>query len=611
MRRFGFRSLYRVFASLLFVSALLAQQATDIPRPEFPQPQWEREHWLNLNGQWQFAFDDADEGLAGRWFENAHQLDRTITVPFAFETKLSGIEDTTFHPVIWYKRTFQVPSGWPSGRTHLIFGAVDYRADVWVNGIHAGYHRGGSVPFRLDISKLLAGGENVVTLRVEDPPQDRGIPRGKQYWQEKSRGIFYTRTSGIWQTVWVERVGDSHLAKGRFHPELSGRVTLDLRIGNPRPGDLAVARISWQGTELARSQQRIAGEQVLIAAGIEKPRQWSLNNPNLYDLQLEIHRDGEVIDRVTSYFGFRRFSAENGMLYLNRNKIYLKMVLDQGYWRDSTLTAPTDEALKRDIELAIQMGFNGARKHQKLEDPRYLYWADKLGFLVSSEMANAFPERYDEISFQRFTTEWMEAVERDINHPSIVMWLPINESWGVPEIGDERQVQFLHSLYHLTKSLDTTRPVIVNDGWEQSSKTDIMSFHDYSSTGEQLTRWYRNLESKAGERLLKPGRRAMIPGESYQGAPLFLSEFGGIARIIEGMETGDDAWGYAGVMKSEKEAMDRMRGIWEALAEMPQIVGICYTQMTDVEQEINGLYTIDRRPKFPPEEVKKLNDMLR
>ncbi len=597
----------------LAVSLLLgfATLVAQVPRPEFPQPQWERSDWLSLNGQWQFRFDAEDEGLRAGWFREAQNWQQTITVPYAWESKLSGIGVTEFRERAWYQKRFDIPAPWLQKRVLLRFGAVDYRAQVWVNGSLAGSHEGGQVPFALDVTRLLQPGANVVTVRVEDPPQDRAIPRGKQYWEPQSRGIFYTRTSGIWQPVWLESVGQSYLSSARFDFNHEGRATFDLRLGEPSGALEAEAVVLWEGKPVARSRATAVGDKAVVSLAVENPRVWSLGSPNLYDVEFTLFRDGQPIDKVKSYVGFRTVEIRNGEFLLNNRRVYLKFVLDQGYWPESTVTPPSDQAMIQDIELTKQMGFNGARKHQKVEDPRFLYWADKMGFLVSGEMANAFPVRYDERSMRLFTREWMEAVERDINHPSLVMWVPLNESWGVPDVSDARQRDYIRSLYYVTKSLDPTRPVIGNDGWEQVETTDLMSLHDYARDGELLTRKYRNLSNTPGTPIPSNGRPALAPHSAYNGTPYFLSEFGGIATILEGQQTAENAWGYAGVEKNQESALARLRSLYEALQELPQFIGICYTQITDVEQEINGLYTADRKPKFPPEEVKKLNDMLR
>ncbi|MBL8233881.1 MAG: glycoside hydrolase family 2 [Bryobacterales bacterium] len=595
----------RYLIPILFSAALYAQE---IPRPEYPQPQFQREAWLNLNGKWEFEFDDTNEGLAQKWASGSRKFTRTITVPFAFETKLSGIGDTSFHPWIWYRRSVDLPAAWQGKRVLLHFGAVDYRAMVWVNGQLAGQHEGGSVPFRFDITDLLAAGANTITVRAEDPPTDRFIPRGKQYWQPKSQGIFYTRTSGIWQTVWMEAAGDSFLEKVRITPSLNGAVRFDAKIQRPKEGLMLHATVRFGKTVVTSGQVTAEGPRAALALIVADPRQWDPGRPNLYDVTFELRDQNNVLDRVQSYYGYRQVTSENGRVYLNGRPMYLKMVLDQGYWPESTITPPSDEALQFDIRVMKEMGFNGARKHQKVEDPRFLYWADKMGFLVSGEIANAY--LYDEDYAARFTREWMEAIERDYNHPSIIMWIPINESWGTPNPRDVQQQHHLRANYYLTKSLDPTRLVIDNDGWEHTDITDLLGFHDYARTGEVLFEKYKDV-GKPGTVFPPNGRAAIIPGYAYNNSPVFLSEFGGIAYIAPGSKVPGDSWGYAGVEPDQKAAMARMKGLWEAIARIPQIIGICYTQLTDVEQEINGLLTYDRKPKFDAKAVRALNDLLR
>ncbi|MCZ2152813.1 MAG: glycoside hydrolase family 2 [Bryobacterales bacterium] len=600
--------LHLAFAGLIL--AILPAFA-QVPRPEYPQPQWERSGWLTLNGSWQFRFDSEDVGIREHWYASDQKWNQTIMVPYPWETKLSGVGVTEFRERAWYQRSFSLPANWPAKRTILHFGAVDYRAHVWVNGVLAGVHEGGNVPFRLDITPLVTSGSNRLTVRVEDPPSDRSIPRGKQYWEPKSQGIFYTRTSGIWQPVWLENAGESYLASGRFEFDHRGNARFDLRIAEEDTTPLeAQVELLWEGSVVALSRGAVKDGRALISMSVENPRVWSLSNPNLYDVRLTLFKQGKAVDSVKSYIGFRSVEVRNGEFLMNGRKVYLKWVLDQGYWPESTLTPPSDEAIRRDIELTKQMGFNGARKHQKVEDPRFLYWADKMGFLVSGEMANTFPTRYDERSMVLFTREWMQAVERDINHPSLVLWVPLNESWGVPDVTDSRQRDYIRSLYYLTHALDASRPVISNDGWEQVETTDIMGIHDYSPYGSLLLTKYRNLSHKPGATIPSNGRPALAPGAVYNGAPYFLTEFGGIATVLEGQQTAGNAWGYSGVEKSQQSALERLKGIYTALEQLPQFIGICYTRLTDVEQEINGLYTADRKPKFPPDEIKKLNEML-
>jgi beta-galactosidase/beta-glucuronidase len=595
----------KLLFALLAASLCFAQQA---PRPEYPQPQFEREQWQSLNGPWEFEFDDANAGLTQDWASGAKKFSRTITVPFAFETKLSGIADTSFHPWVWYRRSVTLPAGWKDKRVLLHFGAVDYRAMVWVNGRLAGRHVGGSTPIRLDITRYLKGGANVITVRAEDSPTDRFQPRGKQYWEPKSRGIFYTRTTGIWQSVWLEATGASYLERVRITPNMNGAVRFDARIAHPKENLRLHARVTFGGKVVAAGECTSEGPRAELALAVTDPRQWYVNLPNLYDVTFELRDGTEVLDRVHSYYGYREVTTESGRVFINGRPTYLKMVLDQGYWPDSTLTPPSDEAIQYDIRMTKEMGFNGARKHQKVEDPRYLYWADKMGFLVSGETANAY--LFDEDYAARFTREWIGIVERDYNHPSIIMWVPINESWGVPNVRDPRQQYHLKANYMLIKSLDPTRLVIDNDGWEHTDTTDLFGFHDYAKTGEMLYGKYKDA-GKPGWQPPPNGRAALIPGYRYNGSPLFLSEFGGIAYIAPGSRVPGDAWGYAGVEPHQNAALARLRGLYEALAKIPAIAGICYTQLTDVEQEINGLMTYDRKPKFDSKSLRELNDLLR
>jgi beta-galactosidase/beta-glucuronidase len=593
---------------LPFLASAAIAAAQQIPRPEYPQPQFERADWVNLNGLWEFEFDDANAGIEENWAAGNRRFSRSILVPFAFETPKSGIGDPSFHPWIWYRRSFTVPAGWKENRVLLCFGAVDYRAWVWINGRFAGQHEGGGVPFRFDITGLAKAGANTVTVRAEDPPTDRFIPRGKQYWQPKSQGIFYTRTSGIWQSVWLEAAGSSYLDKVRITPALDGAVRLDAKIARPR-SELTLHATVRFGSDVAASGSAAAeGPRAALTLHIADPRLWDAARPNLYDVTFELRDGNRTLDRVKSYYGYRQVTAENGRVYLNGRPLYLKMVLDQGYWPESTITPPSDEAIQYDIRMTKEMGFNGARKHQKIEDPRFLYWADKMGLLVSGEMANAY--LYDADYAARFTREWIEAIERDYNHPSIIMWIPINESWGVHNPRDPQQQYHLKANYMLTKSLDPTRLVIENDGWEHTGTTDLFGFHDYARTGTVFFDKYKDL-GKPGFAFPPNGRAALLPGYRYNNSPIFLSEFGGIAYIAPGSKVPEASWGYAGVEPDQKTAFERLRGIYEAIARIPAIIGICYTQITDVEQEINGLMTYDRKLKFDPKQVRMLNEMLR
>jgi beta-galactosidase/beta-glucuronidase len=594
-------------SAALFLVIYSALYAAAIQRPEYPQPQFQRERWLSLNGAWEFEFDDANAGLDADWASDSRKFSRNIVVPYCFESRLSGIGDTSFHPWIWYRRTVTLPADWQGQRVLLHFGAVNYWSMAWVNGKLAGSHEGGNTPFTFDVTPLLHSGANILTVRAHFPPTDRYIPRGKQFWEPKSKSIFYTRTSGIWQPVWMEPVGASYLDRVKITPNTDGAVRLEFTIARPQPDLEISASASFAGQSKASGTAHTNSGRATVLFAIDEPKLWSPSSPNLYDLALELRRGGVLLDRVQTYFGIRSVTAESGKVLLNDDPIFLKMVLDQGYWPDSILTPPTDEAIQYDIRMTKEMGFNGARKHQKLEDPRYLYWADHLGFLVSSEMANAY--EFDDAYVSRFTREWIAAVERDYNHPSIVIWAPINESWGVPNLRDPRQQNHLKSLYSLTHSLDATRLVVDNEGWEHTDMTDLFAIHDYARTGDLLYERYKNLGA-SGAGVPDNYKASLIPGYHYNGSPVALTEFGGIAFIPPGHDVPPEAWGYSGVEKTPDAALERLRGLYNAIARIPGFAGLCYTQLTDVEQEINGLMTYDRKLKFDARKLREINALV-
>jgi beta-galactosidase/beta-glucuronidase len=572
------------------------------PRPEYPRPQFRRDRWTNLNGEWRFAFDDEDVGLAEGWQNTGGaSFDQTITVPFCFQSKLSGIGETAFHDVVWYARTFEHALA-DDELLQIHFGAVDYRADVWVNGVHVASHEGGHTPFSADVTRALNGSENVVVVRAEDPSRDVTVPRGKQYWKEESEGIFYTRTTGIWQAVWLEPVRRSRIDHLRLTPNIDDACAdAEISIKGVEPGMTLRLTVELDGSPVLEGAVGVRSNLVdhrlsLLQRG-EAPDSsqtdarvgmalWSPEEPNLYDLRLELlSESGEVLDDVESYFGMRKVETRNGKIYLNGRPYYQRLVLDQGYFPEGILTAPTDDDLRRDIELAKEMGFNGARKHQKVEDPRWLFWADTLGFLVWGEMANAY--QYSSEYVRRITAEWQEAVRRDYNHPCIVAWVPMNESWGVPNLEtDPAQREHLLALYHLTRSLDSTRPVVSNDGWEHAL-TDICAIHDYRDA-EALAKTYVTPESSVAA--TPSGKAIYVPGHGYRGEPILVTEFGGIAFAGEG------GWGYSTVADAG-EFLERYEAVIQALLACEPVQGFCYTQFTDVEQEVNGLLTYDRKPK--------------
>lgn len=579
---------------------------TPILRTEYPRPQFVRTDWQHLNGTWEFEWDDKRAGDTGQWSSGRQAFSRQIQVPFTFQSKLSGIGVTEFHDLVWYKRSFTIPEEWAGQRVILHFGAVDYQATVWVNGRQAAYHEGGHTPFQADITSALLDGENTVVVRVEDFSRDVTLPRGKQYWKEDSASIFYTRTTGIWQTVWLEPVAELHIQKLKLTPDIDrNEIQIRTFLNQAPAGCTAEVRVDirFKDEYLATTSFSMDHAEEARTIGLHDfndhglGRWWSPERPNLYDITVTLFVDGIQADQAESYFGMRKIAVEAGKLMLNNRVYFMRLVLDQGYFPDGVLTAPSDEALKQDIVLAKQMGFNGARKHQKIEDPRFLYWADRLGYLVWGEMANAYA--YSEEYVRKATAEWQEAVKRDYNHPSLVVWVPLNESWGVPNILiDKRQQRHAMAMYYLTKSLDDSRLVISNDGWEQMT-TDLVTIHDYEWRREELTERYSTLERTLEG---QPNRRELfVGGTAYAGQPVLVTEFGGIAYKQSDWE----GWGYSGA-DNDEDFLAKLADVIEPLLQSPHVQGICYTQLTDVEQEINGLLTYDRTPKVPLEQIRQI-----
>jgi len=611
--REGRRALcFRLCALLLFAACASSAASVlgQVPRAEHPRPDLMRADWQTLNGRWEFEFDDAGRGLSERWHDPASRarFTRTIVVPFAFQSKLSGIGDTTFHDTVWYRRALNLPEAFRRAgrRVVLHFGAVDYEATVWVNGEQAGKHRGGHVGFSFDITDYLKpGGDNAVVVRAWDPSTDRTLPRGKQFWGPKSEGIWYTRTTGIWQPVWLESVDASHVTRLRVTPDVdNSRVGVEAILSRNAPGLKLRTTVKLKGETKAQSEVACTTMRPLAVHKLEDQRLWAPWEPTLYDLTVElVAADGRVLDRVESYFGQRKVSTHEGRVYLNNYPYFLRLVLDQGYWPESLLTPPSEDAIQYDIKTAKAMGFNGARKHQKVEDPRWLYWADRLGYFVWGEMANA--QDYTDEYVSRFTDEWQQIVARDYNHPSIIVWVPINESWGVLDIFTRRdQQEHAKAMYHLLRSIDPTRLVIDNDGWEHTDETDLFALHDYARTGEELAAKYKILETDTS-RIPRNGRDALAVGYKYNGSPFVLTEFGGIAYRVGGKRA-ENEWGYSGIEPTKEAMLKRLDGLVKAIVQNKAWAGYCYTQLTDVEQEINGLLTYDRKPKAELEEFKRI-----
>jgi beta-galactosidase/beta-glucuronidase len=587
---------------------------TDVPRPEYPRPQFVRREWLNLNGPWEFAFDDSDVGAEEGWHDG-RALPQRIVVPFPYQSELSGIDDKSVHPVVWYARTFDVPAEWRGRDLLLHFGAVDYRATVWVNGQEVGHNQGGHVPFRFDISPYVREGANRLTLRVVDE-QDARQPRGKQSSTGLPHDIDYYCTTGVWQTVWLEPVPSMRVEEIRITPRAyENMVVIDVFLHAHSADWRIVAEASEDGRVVARTEEHTAVATGRLHLRIPYAKLWTPETPNLYDLTVRLYDDADTLrDEIASYVGLRSIEVRGGRVVLNGRPVYMKMVLDQGYWPESLLAAPSDKAMQEDIGWAKAFGFNGVRKHQKIEDPRWLYWCDRLGMMVWEEMPNA--REWSPISEERLSSEWRRAVRRDYSHPCVVAWVPVNESMGFPGLKHHHpgQYAFIERMVSATRRLDSTRPVIDNDGWEHTDITDICAIHDYTPTGRGIRERYR--EKLAGGDLPPhvwlTDKPLFSRGSKYRGQPIVLSEVGGFLMKPADVppEERDMLYRFYGSVDDDNELLAKYRDLMEGIASLPFLAGFCYTQLTDIEQESNGLLTYDRRPKLAPEAVAHIHREL-
>ncbi|MBV9506771.1 MAG: glycoside hydrolase family 2 [Acidobacteriia bacterium] len=531
-----------------------------------------------------------------------------IHVPFSPETAASGIADTGFYRACWYRRHFDAPSLTADEHLLLHFGAVDYRARVWINGHFVTEHEGGYTPFCAAVeTHLNRQGPQTVVVLAEDDPADLSKPRGKQDWQLEPHSIWYPRTTGIWQPVWLERVASSYIGAVRWTPNVERwEVGFEAWLAGDPAEALRLQVTLYSGETLLADDTYavVAGEVhrriALSDPGIDDYRNellWSPATPNLIHAELKLLGSrGELMDTARSYTALRSIGAQGDKFVLNGRPYQLRLVLDQGYWPETGLTAPDDDAYRTDVELAKSLGFNGVRKHQKIENPRYLYWADVLGLLVWEEMPSAY--RFTKLSIERLAREWAEAIARDISHPCIVAWVPFNESWGVPDLPDSpAQRHYVQALYHLTKTLDPTRPVVGNDGWE-SVATDIVGIHDYDDDPQRIVRRYGIDEVPRLFKRERPGGRLLLlEGQAHE-QPIMLTEFGGIALSRNVLAT----WGYSRTDNPE-DFGKRYFELLTVVRCLPILAGFCYTQFTDTYQEANGLLYADRTPKIPLEHI--------
>ena len=592
---------------------------------EYPRPDFRRAQWISLDGEWDFAID-----AQARLKEPSQvEWNRTITVPFAPETPASGVNDQGLYCAVWYRLRFQVPPVQPGSRLRLHFGAVDYLATVWVNGVKAYLHQGGYTPFSVDIERLLVEGDQEIVVRAEDDPGDLEKPRGKQDWKLYPHSIWYPRTTGIWQSVWMEALPHSFLRCARWTSNLTRwEIGAEVHtVGTLPSGSRLRIKLQANGKVLAEDEYGFvthamdagtvsAGELhrsiALSDPGIDDFRNellWSPWNPTLIDAELTLlGPDGAVLDAVSSYTAIRSIAIQGDRFVLNGRPLPLRFVLDQGYWPDSGLTAPDSEAFQRDILLIKELGFNGVRKHQKIEDPRFLYWADQFGLMVWGEMPSAY--RYTRRSIDRLTREWTAALDRDMNHPCIVSWVPLNESWGVPDLPDNpAQRHYVQALYHLTKTIDPSRPVIGNDGWE-SVATDLIGIHDYDPRPDAIAHRYgvEEVETRLFQHERPGGRILQLGGQSEddERQPIVLTEFGGIALRDERAPT----WGYSDA-RTPQELEARYSALLNVVRSLPTLAGFCYTQFTDTYQEANGLVHADRSNKIDKEVIAEATSGMR
>lgn len=567
-----------------------------IPRPEHPKPQFCRDNWQNLNGQWSFEIDNTRTGVDRGLQKPDARLSGQITVPFCPESRLSGVGNTDHMLGVWYQRKVTLTREQLEGRVFLHFGAVDYRCTVYVNGKKAGRHKGGYVSFRFEITDYAVAGENVITVNATDDSRDPLIPSGKQSSAYASAGCYYTRTTGIWQTVWLEFTPRSYIKKVKYQTDIhNGRLILTADLEGC---ETLKAEAFYEGRPMGRTAATDAGGVVTLTVDLEEKHLWDVGQGRLYDLKLSF---GE--DRVDSYFGLRCVQLDGYKFLLNGRSVFQRLILDQGFYPDGIYTAPTDTDLLKDIELSLAMGFNGARLHEKVFEERFLYYCDKMGYLVWGEYPNWGLDHTNPESIFSILPEWLEELERDGNHPAIVCWCPFNETWN--KNGRHQHNGVIRLAYLATKAADPYRPCVDSSG-HYHVQTDFYDVHQYEQDPAVFKANFDKLMTNGAlwDRMdtLDP-----FPFQKYTGGPACVSEYGGIRWAAgENDEAKRSSWGYGKDVRSEEEFIARYKGLADALLDNDRMFALCYTQLTDVEQEQNGLYTYDRQPKFPPEVLRPI-----
>lgn len=563
-----------------------------VPRTEYPRPQFRREEstCINLNGEWEYEFDFGVSGGSRGMLDAPYS--GKILVPFAPESVLSGVEYVDFIPSMWYRRRFNVPQDAVTGKRRLIlhFGAVNYHADVWMNGQHLGAHSGGYTPFSFDITETVKNGENALVLWVKNDVRNPLQPSGKQSPDYRNSGCMYTRSTGIWQTVWLEIVPLSYIRNVKMTPDVDNEK-LDITAyfsasAENAVCDVVTAKAFYKGEPVSEITARVCGTYCTFSLPVKNPKLWEPGNPELYDL---IFTYGE--DTVVSYFGMRKVAIRGYAIEINDKPVFQRLVLDQGYYPDGIYTAPNDEALKKDIELSMRAGFNGARLHMKVFEPRFLYHADHMGYLVWGEYPNWGLDDSNPAAVSAMLPEWMEAVARDYNSPAIIGWCPLNET-------SAGRNALTHTIpYEVTKAIDPMRPVIDTSGYVHTEKHDIFDVHDYTQEPEEFAKHYAPLKTGEGEPFINGGQTIKYNGEK----PFFVSEYGGTRWVtVENKEN----WGYGQAPEDIEAFYRRIEGLTDVLLTNPKICAFCYTQLTDVFQETNGIYCFDRSEKFDMERIR-------
>ena len=573
---------------------------SNIPRCEHPRPDRLRQDWLNLNGVWDFEIDNAKVGLEKKFYER-DSLEQKIIVPFSPETVLSGIGHTDFMNSVWYRRNIEIPAAWAGKRVILHIDACDYATRVFVNGKSVGdAHKGGYTSFSYDITDFLAEKDNYITVYAEDDILSGKQFAGKQSTKLNSHGCFYTRTTGIWQTVWLEAVEVAHVVSYKVYPNISvPSVVIETKTEGAKGGDTLCINAYFEGKLMGSATAKVAENTASVKIELAEAHLWECGNGRLYDLVFEL-TSGEKVDVMNGYFGLRevKLTKENG-LQINGETVFGRFVLDQGFNPEGVITAPTDEALKFDIEASMACGFNGARLHQKVFEPRFLYHADKLGYMVWAEAGNWGFDHTDFANLENCLPEWIEEMERDFSHPSVIGWCPFNETWD--RDGRSQSIELIDAVYDATKEFDPARPIVATSGSFPTTRTDVHDVHDYEQNPELFRSYYAEMDKGIARDQLQRMKPELQVYKTE--LPVFMSEYGGIRWVMDEENAG---WGYGASVLSEDEFFARLEGLTDAILENPHFFAFCYTQLTDVEQEQNGLLTYDRRFKFPAEKYARI-----